>query len=346
VNGTEFHVEGLDRPERIEGSPWDGCVVDEIANCKDTAWPLNIRPALSDRMGWADLIGVPEGRNHYYDLNQMALAEMREKGAASDWASHHWTSEEVLPLFGRGAEIDAAKRDLDELSYEQEYRASFISFEGRAYYPFSQQEHVARLKYDPNQPIGFCFDFNVSPGVAVVVQEQILPNGIIGTGCIGEVYIPRNSNTPAVCRKLVHDWGSTHRGRVTCYGDATGGSQGTAKVEGSDWTLIARELRPTFGERLYFDLPRANPPERDRVNAVNSRLKSRSGVVRMMVDGKSCPYTVKDLDGVRLLKGGSGEIDKKIDPMLTHLTDGLGYYVHQLWPVKAIPLIVNAEVQL
>jgi hypothetical protein len=45
---------------------------------------------------------------------------------------------------------------------------------------------------------------------------------------IGEVWIPRNSNTPAVCRKLIADW------ETTSARAATGGSRGSAKVEGSD----------------------------------------------------------------------------------------------------------------
>ena len=39
----------------------------EYGNMKLEAWGANVRPALSDRKGWCDLIGVPEGRNHYYD---------------------------------------------------------------------------------------------------------------------------------------------------------------------------------------------------------------------------------------------------------------------------------------
>jgi hypothetical protein len=46
----------------------------------------------------------------------------------------------------------------------------------------------------------------------------------------------------------------------------------------------------------------------------------------MMVDPAKAPSVVRDFEGVRLLKGGSGEIDKKADPLLSHWTDGIGYY--------------------
>jgi hypothetical protein len=57
------------------------------------------------------------------------------------------------------------------------------------------------------------------------------------------------------------------------------------------------------------------------------------GVIRLMVDPVKAPNVVKDFEGVRLLKGGSGEIDKKADPALTHLTDGIGYYVEAEFPI-------------
>lgn len=332
INGAEIHVVGLDKPERIEGSPWDGGVLDEFGNMKPDAWPEHVRPALSDRRGWCDFIGVPEGRNHYYDLDRNAKAEMAEKRSASNWGSFHWKSADILPP----EEIEAAKNDLDELTYQQEYEASFVNFQGRAYYPFSEHEHCARLfdRYRDTAPLVFGFDFNIDPGVAVVAQEMELPHGTPGTGFIGEVRIERNSNTPAVCRKLIEGWGD-HKGRVICYGDATGGAGGSAKVDGSDWDIIKRILRKQFGNRLFFNVPPSNPPERARVNAVNSRLKSGDGTIRLLVDPKQCPWLVRDFEGTSTLVGGSGEIDKKKDSNLTHLTDAAGYYIAKEFPVRS-----------
>ncbi len=331
INGSEIWVVGLDKPERIEGPPWDGCVITEIANIKKDAWQANVRPALSDRKGWAWLEGVPEGRNHFYHLDRQARAEM--EGAAQDkksaeWGAFWWKSADILPP----EEIEAARRDLDELTFQQEYEASFVNFTGRAYYAFDARTHCAPLIYKKQAHLILCFDFNVAPGVAVICQEMKLPNGEIGTGVIGEVWIPQNSNTPAVCRKIAADW-SRHEGLVFCHGDATGGARGTAKVAGSDWDLVAKELRPVYGERLRFRVPNENPRQRVRINAVNSRLKSSSGIIRLMVDPRTASHVVLDLEGVRLLEGGAGEIDKKIDPMATHPTDALGYYVTREFPI-------------
>ena len=329
IIGTSIVVVGLDKPERIEGQPWDGGLLDEYANMKPQAWTENVRPALSDRGGWCDFLGVPEGRNHYYDLDQNARALMQMHGDASDWGTYHWKSADILPP----EEIAAARADLDELTFQQEYEASFVSFTGLAYHAWDHRESVARLNYDPNKPLIFVFDFNVSPGIAAVIQEQVLPNGLQGTGVIGEVWIKRNSNTLAVCRRLIQDWGD-HPGEVHLYGDATGGAKGSAKVQGSDWDLIRDALRPVFGDRLRFYVGRSNPPERVRVNAVNSRLCSASGQRRLMVDPANAPNVVKDFEGVTVLEGGTGEIDKKAQPMLSHLTDAIGYYVEAEYPTR------------
>ncbi len=342
-NGAEVCVVGMDRPERIEGRPWNGGILDEFGNMKPGAWGENVRPALSDRKGWCWLIGVPEGRNHYYDLWKYA-----KSGSDPEWDGFHWVSRDILDP----DEVDAARRQLDELVFAQEYEGSFVNFEGRAYYAFLDSTHTAPLAYNPTAPLILCFDFNVEPGVCAVIQEQTLPGQfdldrqglpllnrpITGTGVIGEVHIERNSTTKAVCNRILQDWG-LHRGPVRCYGDATGGARGTAKVDGSDWDIIRATLKPAFSDRLSIRVGESNPTERSRINAMNTRLRTGDGVIHMMVDAAKAPYVVKDLEGVRTLKGGSGEIDKASTPTLTHVSDAIGYYVAKEFPVMRRPAV-------
>ena len=70
------------------------------------------------------------------------------------------------------------------------------------------------------------------------------------------------------------------------------------------------------------------------MNAVNSLLYSANEQVKLLVDPGCCPQIVRDFEGVILLEGGSGEIDKKSTPLLTHLTDAIGYYAEREYPVK------------
>jgi len=331
INNTKISVVGMDVPERIEGSPWDGGILDEYANMKAQAWDANIRPALADRTGWCWLIGVPEGRNHYYKMYKAALEDK-----TGEWDGFHWFSRDILPP----DEIESAKKNMDELTFQQEYEGSFVTFQGRVYYPFSEEIHCGNLEYDDNKPLILCFDFNVSPGICAVLQEQKLHykvNGkryrIDGTGIINEIYIQKDSNTVKICKKILEVY-SDHRSDVICYGDSSGGSKGSAKISGSDWDIIKDELKPYFQDRLRFSYPKKNPSERSRVNSVNSRIMSTSGIVRLMVDKRYCPHIVDDFEGVETTKDGSGEIDKKSNPEFTHFTDAIGYYIHREFPIN------------
>jgi hypothetical protein len=74
-NGSEIHIIGFDQPQRFEGIPWDGGIIDEIADVKEKAIIENILPALNtfnpmrpDYRAWCWFIGVPEGLGHYKDM--------------------------------------------------------------------------------------------------------------------------------------------------------------------------------------------------------------------------------------------------------------------------------------
>lgn len=332
VSGATVQVIGLDVPARIEGTPWDGGVLDEYANMSENVWAAHLRPIMAERGGWCWFIGVPEGRNHYHKLYQEAQRRVAE--GSEEWATFTWWSEDILPK----SEVEQAREEMDEDLFEQEFHASFRAFRGRVYKPFDEKLHCRSLirGYDPDRPLVFCFDFNVEPGAAVVCQEMRLPNGTVGTGVIGQVHIPYDSDTVAVCAKLGADWRG-HRGAIQCFGDATGGQRRTSGVEGDDWRLVRREMRRHFPRNdVRFLVPAENPPERARINAMNSRLRTADGKVHLMVDPNRARAVVEDLEGVRYLEGGTGEIAKKgkTNAGLTHWTDALGYYVHARFPVQ------------
>lgn len=316
-NGVTLNVAGMDEPARIEGHPILGAVMDEFGNMKPEAWTHHLRPALADSMGWAWLIGVPEGRNHYY-----VECDNAQHDSSGNRKVYSWSSRTVLPP----EEIEAMEREMDEATVAQEIDASFINNVGRVYYAFKREQNVVPdRRYNEHQDLIFTFDFNVCPGTANVMQEH--DNG---THIIDEVYIPTDSNTPLVCKQLTKRWGG-HKGRILLYGDSSGGASGTAKVKGSDWDLIKEELRAVYGDGRVRDfVPRENPEVKVRVNSMNSRFKPMKGDPRMWVH-QSCRFTIRDFEGVRW-KDGTTDIEKRKDRMLTHLSDGIGYYVAHKYP--------------
>ncbi|MCP4660997.1 MAG: hypothetical protein GY856_36815 [bacterium] len=347
ITGATIRVAGLDKPQRLEGGFIDGCVLDEYADMKPDVWSKHIRAGLSSPgrpPGFAWFLGVPDFRGPHF----RALYNDAKSPDRPEWDAFHWKSADVLDP----DEIEQAKADLDEVSFAQEYEASFVVATGRAYYPFDREIHAReRLEYDPAEDLIFAFDFNVEPGVAVIAQERWFRRSPDErddrkdvddriTACIGEVWIPKDSNTEKVCRRLIKDWGH-HEGNVLCYGDPSGGARGSAKVQGSDWDWIKSILRGHFRDRVKFRVDKKAPLEKTRVNAVNARLRTADGRLHMLVCPVKAPHVCDDLEMVALLEGGSGEIHKPSGSELTHISDAVGYYVEKAHGLGKHKLVVS-----
>lgn len=336
-NGARIIVVGLDKPQRIEGSPIDGIMVDEFADVKPDGWKLNIRPALDtiDRPGWAWLMGVPEGLGYYSEIYYAAC-----RGESEDTEAFHWRSEDILPP----EVIAQAKKALDELSYEQEYGASFVNFSGRAYYKFATEKGSVSIDYQPGLPLVTCWDFNNAPGTMSVWQEvpsTRLPATRTWQGtvscCIGEVNIPQGSNSEIVATRFVNDWARTHTtGEVHLYGDPSGGNKTSSSTTGSDWDIITRVVKNGFGAgRVLNCVARVHPGVRSSINDTNSKCENAAGEIGVVVDPLRAKNMLADFENTTTIKGGSGELDKLKDKgKWTHYTDGFRYYVAEKFPTR------------
>ena len=119
VNNRRIHLKGSDRPDTLRGVGLQFVVIDEYASMKASVWEQILRPALSDVQGKMMAIGTPAGRNHFYDL--FNLASDPENG--DEWGAWHFTSYDNP--FIKSSEIDAAKKTLSTYAFRQEYEASF-----------------------------------------------------------------------------------------------------------------------------------------------------------------------------------------------------------------------------
>ena len=319
LNGSEIYIVGLDKPQRIEGQPWNGCHITEFADLKPGAWQNNIRPVLSDTRGFAILDGVPEGRNFYYDLALYAaggaLPETKPiKGAYADnddWAYYAWFSADVL----EPDEIDAAKRELDPRTFRQEFEASFEDIEGLAYYQFSDK-NLKAVEYRQNEKVHVGMDFNVNPMTAVLCHTD----GVT-LEQFGEIYL-KNSNTFEMRDALKERFKPE---QIIIYPDSTGRATESNATE-SDLSILKQA---GFEIRAH----RSNPRIKDRVNAVNSLICSAKGAIRYFVNAQNCHHTLNDFHRVERLP--DGRLNKKQEAEgLKHITDALGYLVAYKWPVK------------
>jgi hypothetical protein len=306
--GSELWVVGLDKPQRIEGIPWDGGVLDEYADMRSGAWTGNIRPALSDRAGWCWFIGVPEGFNHFKDI-----ADYARSGLDPDWGFYTWTSAEILPA----EEVEAARRQLDARTFTQEYEAGFEGSAGRAYYAYSSVAHQdPDIRLDPALPLVLCCDFNVDPCVWLLLQT-----GGRMVRVIDEVVL-RNTNTVQMGRAVLERYGG-HRPGIVVYGDASGSARSTTGM--SDYALLS-ELG--LGDQR---IKRGNPSVRDRINAVNAMLENTRGEVRLTHHPR-CVTLKRDLECVEWSRDGGG-LDKG-NHDLTHASDSLGYFIEYEFPLR------------
>jgi len=122
TGGTiEFHTAGGGALVSV-GLDWAVC--DEAAKeFPERSWTQELRPALSDRDGAAMFISTPDGRGWFYDRWQ--------RGQSPDhptWQSWRWPSYRNPHV--DDAEIDAAKADVPDRIFRQEYLAEFVDETG------------------------------------------------------------------------------------------------------------------------------------------------------------------------------------------------------------------------
>jgi hypothetical protein len=122
-NGSVLQFFSAENPDSIRGNGFNGVVIDEAGDAlrDEKVWFDAIRPTLSDRLGWALIIGTPKGRNLFFRMFTWG-----EDPEYSDWAS--FTAPTSDNPFIPAGEILAAEKELPSDSFSQEYLAHFLEF--------------------------------------------------------------------------------------------------------------------------------------------------------------------------------------------------------------------------
>ena len=150
---------GAENPGSLRGIYLDGVILDEFAECDPTVWSTVIRPALSDRLGWAIFIGTPKGTNHLYDVYVQAQAN------PENWFCVLYKASEtgIVPV----SELEAARQVMSESEYNQEYECSFSAALVGAYYGkeielLRTSNRITKVPYDPAAEVITGWDLGVS----------------------------------------------------------------------------------------------------------------------------------------------------------------------------------------
>lgn len=119
INGSVIECKSCDNPDNLRGEGVHFLVVEEAAMLPDSTWFDVLRPMLSDTNGKAVFISTPKGRNWFYTMFQRGLDPLLK-----DYASFTRPTSDNPHIDPQ--EIEDAKRDTPDDTFQQEYLAIFL----------------------------------------------------------------------------------------------------------------------------------------------------------------------------------------------------------------------------
>lgn len=270
---VRFMLLGAENPNSIRGMYLDGCLLDEYADMFPEIWTQVIRPALSDREGWAIFIGTPKGNNHFYDIFKIAKKLMND--GDPDWFAAVYKASEtgILPQ----KELDAAKATMSPEEYEQEYECSFTAALTGAYYAkemaaAAREGRICSVPYDKAIGVSTFWDLGISDYMSIwfgqfVGREVHLIDYIEDTGKDIPHYCKILKEKPYIydMHNLPHDGGARELG--------------TGKTR-------EEQIRILLGNRTIVH------PKQGLQDGINA---SRTLISRCWFDAKKCEYGIEAL---------------------------------------------------
>lgn len=174
VNGAKIRLFGADNADAMRGLGFDGIYMDEYGDFKPSVWGNVIRPALSDKQGWAVFGGTPKGKNQFWQIYNMASK------SPDEWFTLRLPASQsgLLPQ----SELAANKAQLSEDQYLQEYECSFEAaiigaFYGKEMFNATEEGRITHVDYDPAVPVHTAWDLGYRDDTAIwwyqVVRREI-----------------------------------------------------------------------------------------------------------------------------------------------------------------------------
>jgi hypothetical protein len=169
-NGSQVQILGADNPDRMRGIYSDGAVFDEFGLQPPNIFSEVMRPALSDRKGWALFVGTPNGRNQFQRAALDAQANV-----TGDWAYVSYKASET-GYVDKQELLNAKAMTRDE--YAQEYECSFeAAIKGAIYSAELQiardEGRIGRVPHDPVLPVDTDWDLGVGDATAIWFTQSL-----------------------------------------------------------------------------------------------------------------------------------------------------------------------------
>jgi hypothetical protein len=306
-NNSVISLKGADNADSLRGVGLDFMVMDEFADISEEAWFEVLRPTLADKQGKAMFIGTPKGLGNWaHDLYVMPEDNPEQ-----------WTSFQFTTIDGgnvKPEEIEAAKRDLDERTFRQEFMATFETYSGRIYYAFDRKSNCLPPESLDISVLYTGWDFNIDP-MSVVVAVRKGDTLYV----IDEVRM-FSSNTQEAVEEIRSRYPAS---KIWAYPDPAARQRKTSAGGNTDVTILQNA-------GFVVKVPHIHTPVRDRINAVNSRLCDAKGIRHLFIHPK-CKYTIEGLER-HTYKENSSQPDK--DSGYDHMMDALGYMIDFMFPLR------------
>jgi phage terminase large subunit len=211
-------------------------------------------------------------------------------------------------------ELEQARQDLDQRTFRQEFEGTFENYAGAIYYNFHPVESVIQRKIDWTKPLHIGMDFNIDPMSACVAQiekEKIY--------LLDEIVI-YSSNTDEMVQEIRDRYGT--KIPIFIYPDPASRQRKTSAGGRTDLSILQNG-------GFTVKVKHKHPAVRDRINAVNSKLKDSKGVRHIFISN-SCKYLIKGLQR-QTYKEDTNIPDK--EDGFDHMNDALGYMIDYIKPL-------------
>ena len=309
----------MEKPETIVGFKIGNALVDELDVMKPEkakiAWRkiiARMRYKVDGLRNGIDVTTTPEGYRFVYEQffklpsEKPGLAQMYGLIQASTYDNERFLPDDYIP---------SLLQSYPPQLVEAYLMGRFVNLtSGSVYADFDRKANHTDATLQSGEPLHVGMDFNVKNMTAILGVERESSPIIVGE-------LTQVRDTPAMAQLLVERFKKNGH-HVTVYPDASG--QNTSSNNASESDLIILQ-----NAGLTIRAPSANPPVRDRVNAVNAQIHA-GGKRRMLVNTRLAPTLTECLEQQVYDKNGDPDKEAGKD----HAPDAVGYWIHYRWPIK------------
>ena len=167
--GRRIQLYGSDNPDSLRGQFFDGVIIDEVGDQNPKIWTDIVRPALTDRKGWCLFIGTPKGHNHFKELRDRAEKE-------DGWGLLEFKASETGVV--DDTELKAAKNEMGEDKYRQEFECSFDAAVEGSYYgqilnELEEKKHMQEIPKEELSKTFTAWDLGMGDSTSIWVAQLV-----------------------------------------------------------------------------------------------------------------------------------------------------------------------------